>query len=81
MNAPRERHYIHGDQLEGDPSLFYCSACDSFWHEDHFFNQEDKCCNHWDKYDSAMKMLGNSPKRHHGFGRTINSVNVFTLKG
>jgi hypothetical protein len=49
--------------------------------EDHFFNKDDKCCNHWDRYDGAIKMLGNSPKKHHEFGRAINSVNVFTLKG
>ena len=74
-----ERHYIHGDQLEGDPSLFYCSACDVFFPEDHFFSQEEKCCNHWDRYDGEMNMLGKSEKKHRDFGRSINSRNVFTL--
>lgn len=75
----KEMHYIHGDQLEGDPSLFYCSACDVFFPEDHFFGQGEKCCNHWNKYDRAIKMLGNSEKKHKEFGRSINSINVFKL--
>lgn len=81
MNSSKARHYIHGDQLVGDTSLFYCATCDVFWPEDHFFSKDDKCCNHWDKYDAAIKMLGNSQKNHRDFGRDINSVNVFTLKG
>ena len=75
----KPRHYIHGDQLESDPSRFYCSTCDVFFPEDHFFGQEGKCCNHWDKYDSAIKKLGKSEKKHREFGRSINSRNVFTL--
>ena len=71
------RHYIHGDQCEGNPNLYYCSCCDVFFSEEHFFGREDKCCNHWERYDRAMKMLGNSPKKHREFGRSINSVNVF----
>jgi hypothetical protein len=59
------KHYIHGDQS----SNFYCSS-----------NQNDKCRDHWAKYDAAIKLLGNSPKKHIEFGRSINSVNVFTAK-
>lgn len=80
MTNSNERHYIHGDESEANSSTFYCSACDAFMRESHFFNQDDKCCNHWEKYDYAIKMLGKLPKKHHEFGRNINSVNVFTLK-
>lgn len=74
----KDRHYIHGDQSIIAPSKFYCSSCDSFWLEDHFLNSKDTCCNHWGKYDSAIKMLGDSPDKHHKFGRPMNAINVFT---
>lgn len=74
------KHYIHGDQSSSESSNFYCSSCDVFFPEDHFFNQSDKCCDHWAKYDAAIKLLGNSPKKHIEFGRSINAVNVFTAK-
>lgn len=73
----KERHYIHGDQMENDPLRFYCSSCDAFFPENHFFNHNEKCCDHWGKYDSAIKMLGNSKKNHNEFGRPINAVNLF----
>lgn len=73
----KERRHIHGDQLEGDPSRYYCSACDVFFTEDHFFGQGEKCCNHWDRYDSAIKMLGKSEKKRREFGRHIDSPNIF----
>jgi len=79
MSIPKERHYIHGDQLESDPTRFYCRTCDVFFSEEHFFSQEQKCCNHWAKYDSDMKMLGKSPKKHREFGRPMNAVNIFTF--
>lgn len=73
-----QRHYIHGDQQNGDSSKFYCSACDVFFEESHFSSREDKCCDHWGKYDAAAKMLGNSVKAHRDFGRPINASNVFS---
>jgi hypothetical protein len=78
MNNLKERHYIHGDQLEGNPSLFYCSACDVFFFEEHFLNQADKCCNHWNRYDNAIKMLGKSSQKPRNFTRPMNSINIFT---
>jgi len=79
MSSAKQRHYIHGDQLEEDPTLFYCASCDVFFPEEHFFGPDNKCCNHWTRYDEALKMLGNSPKKHREFGRPMNAVNVFTL--
>ena len=80
MKIPKARHYIHGDQWEGDPSRFYCSVCDVFFPEEHFFRKEEEfCCNHWNRYDNAIKMLGKSPENHLEFGRPINAVNIFTL--
>lgn len=74
------KHYIHGDQSEDESSHFYCSVCDVFFPETHFFNQNDRCCNHWARYDDAIRMLGHSPKKHEEFGRSIHAINVFTYK-
>ncbi|MBO2577027.1 hypothetical protein [Shewanella algae] len=75
-----QRHYIHGDQSEQDCSLFYCATCDAFLNEHHFFNKEKSCCDHWNKYDEAMKLLGKSPQNHSNFGRPIDAANVFRHK-
>lgn len=32
------RYYLHGDQDEDDPSVYYCARCDSFCLPDHFEN-------------------------------------------
>lgn len=73
-----QRYYIHGDQQESDPSHFYCSSCDAFFEEGHFFNSDEKCCDHWGKYDHAIKMLGNSINKHREFERPINAANLFS---
>ena len=78
MSIQEKRHYIHGDQQEDNTSLFYCSTCDVFFNEDHFINREDKCCDHWAKYDNAIKWIGASPKQNRDFGRPMNAPNVFT---
>ena len=80
MSNKQQRHYIHGDQDETNGTLFYCRRCDAFMDENHFFGEEEKCCNHWEKYDNDIKMLGKSPKKHRDFGRDINAINVFTLQ-
>lgn len=32
----RQRYYLHGDQLEEDPSRYYCAQCDVFFNAAHF---------------------------------------------
>lgn len=32
----RQRYYLHGDQLEGDPARYYCAQCDVFFNAEHF---------------------------------------------
>ena len=73
----KERHYIHGDQSEQDPALFYCSACDAFLNEGHFFDDREKCCDHWGRFDEAIRVLGKSEDRHFKFGRRIDGRNIF----
>lgn len=36
VRAARPRHYLHGDEVEGDPSQYYCARCDLFVEADHF---------------------------------------------
>lgn len=33
---PRRRYYLHGDQMEDDPSRYYCAQCDVFFEAQHF---------------------------------------------
>jgi len=73
------RHYIHGDQLENDHSLFYCLACDAFLQREHFLEKENKCCDHWQKFDEAMRKLGTTEENHRKFGRPIGSPNIFNM--
>jgi len=73
-------HPIHGDQSTTEVSHYYCSSCDCYMPEEHFFNPDKKCCDHWAKYDYAIKMLSNSVKTSIGFGRSMETINIFTLK-
>lgn len=34
-----QRYYLHGDQVEDDPTKFYCAQCDFFEAADHFFSK------------------------------------------
>ncbi len=36
MSADKPRYYLHGDQKEDDPDLWFCSSCDAFVPEVHF---------------------------------------------
>lgn len=33
---PRRRYYLHGDQMEDDPSRYFCVQCDAFLDAQHF---------------------------------------------
>jgi uncharacterized protein YozE (UPF0346 family) len=37
----RTRYYIHGDQREDEPSLYYCARCDVFFDAQHFSEHSD----------------------------------------
>ena len=74
----KQRRYIHGDKQEGDSALFYCSSCDAFFVESHFFSNEEKCCNHWEKYDQSIARFGELPKNNLDFFRPINAINIFS---
>jgi len=47
--------------------------------KEYFFNQTDKCCNHWSRYNTGIKMLEKSLKKHRDFGHPMNSINISTL--
>lgn len=39
QSALLPRYYLHGDQDEGDATLYYCARCDIFSERDHFDDQ------------------------------------------
>lgn len=43
------RYYLHGDQKEGAPDLFFCVLCDAFIPEGHFRVDHPKT-NHYERY-------------------------------
>jgi hypothetical protein len=76
MSTKHERHYVHGDQLEGDASRFYCVACDVFFQEDCFYNQQcHSCDDHHARYAAAIKMV-NTTKKSREFGRLVDAKNI-----
>ena len=38
----RVRYYLHGDEVEGDPTKFYCAQCDLFVVSGHFFAEHPR---------------------------------------
>ncbi len=42
MTATAQRNYLHGDQKEDDPELWFCRRCDAFVRNVHFSEGEHK---------------------------------------
>lgn len=38
----RTRYYLHGDQDEDNPALYYCARCDVFFNAEHFETHDSK---------------------------------------
>lgn len=38
----RSRYYLHGDQDESNPALYYCARCDVFFEAEHFATHDSK---------------------------------------
>ncbi|MBD2426576.1 hypothetical protein [Phormidium sp. FACHB-1136] len=50
----KQRHYVHGDQVEGQPDHYYCDFCDLFDGRDHFY----RVCsgrNDYQRYQQTLK--------------------------
>lgn len=60
---PRRRYYLHGDQLEEDPTRYYCARCDVFFEKEHFADHGPHTgerlldqLEHWDSRDARWHM-------------------------
>lgn len=61
----RVRYYLHGDEVEGDPTNFYCAQCDQFVESGHFFAEHpydatlERCLSaieRWRRLPAAQKL-------------------------
>lgn len=62
------RHYLHGDQNENDPEQWFCSRCDAFVGEAHFFDgyhDRAKLTDH-ERYVTDRKRLQNQLRNSPG---------------
>ncbi|MFN9173674.1 MAG: hypothetical protein ACK58N_03955 [Synechocystis sp.] len=75
----KTRFYAHGDQVEGNPEMFYCASCDCFIDRAHFetHNNEPNRLNNYQKYLSTLKTLQAYQKRSTNFYRPKNPYNLF----
>ena len=52
-----KRYYLHGDQVEHDPSKFYCAQCDFLVEAGHFFSEHlpaqtlERCLNSMQRWE------------------------------
>lgn len=68
MIAMPQRNYVHGDQKEDDPELWYCRRCDAFVRQFHFaegHHNNQKLSEH-EKYLDEMKRFSIKTKNAPG---------------
>lgn len=53
------RYYVHGDQKELEPSLWYCARCDAFVAQAHFYegHHDNSRVTDYDRYSNSIKRL------------------------
>lgn len=75
----RTRYYVHGDQTEFDPKLFYCQACDLFRERDHFGDGKHPYMKQSDfeLYLYRKELFRKAPKRFRDkYYRPADAVNI-----
>lgn len=65
-----QRYYLHGDQSEDTPLLYFCALCDVFAQEDHFTQHGAK---NRERYDRSRARLKNLSSR---FTRPKNPISL-----
>ena len=71
------RYYFHGDEVENEPGLFYCTYCDSFVDENHFLEKQHSGTDK-ERYDRCVKSWESVGKKDRGdFHRPSNASNLF----
>lgn len=80
MTEEPERHYLHGDQKEGDPEMWFCRRCDHFVPEAHFSEGHHKRqrLSEYEKYLDEKKRFPIKMKNQPGkWRRPANAPNHF----
>ena len=74
------RHYVHGDQKEDSEGIYYCTRCDSFEEEAHFFDdthianrveQYQASFNRWKSWDKDSKSRLRRPENANNLLRLL----------
>lgn len=73
-----DRHYLHGDQGEDDPALFFCARCDAFTDADHFNDpQQHSGETHGERYLASLDRWNRrSPDSKATWRRSADAVNL-----
>lgn len=69
------RYYVHGDQYEENPGLYFCTACILFFPAAHFYRQ---CCGveHSVWYERSLMSLDKLLKSDPAYTRPVNPANM-----
>jgi hypothetical protein len=77
----KTRYYLHGDEIEGNPGIYYCAACDLDVSLDHFYQEyPERLCrveNDYKRYLRSLKTWRCIKKTDSTFFRPTNARNRF----
>jgi len=69
------RHYLHGDEIEDEPGVYFCVSCDKFMEAEHF--DREHAAKSYERYFAGLQRWQRWPARSKGgVRRPANPVNV-----
>lgn len=69
------RHYLHGDEIEDEPGVYFCASCDKFVEAEHF--DREHATKSYERYFADLQRWQHRPARSKGgVRRPANPVNV-----
>lgn len=80
--SERARYYLHGDQDEQDPSVYYCRSCDLSYTPDHFSDTSlHREPSHEARYLNSLKRWNEAnPSWQANFRRPKDAINLLAAK-
>lgn len=72
----RKRYYLHGDQTEQDPALYYCAQCDWFSPAEHFESEHGPKT--VERYLSNLRYWSSPERSRANWRRPDKAVNILT---
>jgi len=72
----KERHYLHGDEKEGEKGIYFCAACDLFFNTDQFYSDCIET-NGYERYQRSLKHWNKLKKQGTKHQRPENPENLF----